>query len=88
MEKDLKFNCYLEDDDRNIISFEWCMGCLSIDVKHMVYPFWLRVKYAFRLLFKGWEDVDICITEKEVEMLQDWLDMNQDWLKQREKKEK
>lgn len=70
----ISFPCALEpDDERNRVEFEIQCGGMEVYARHVTYPLWLRIKQAFKLIFKGIHEVDIIVGYKNVAKLYAWL---------------
>ena len=81
------FNCTLEPEDiRNTTEIEITQMGLSIFNAHIVYFLRDRIRYAFRLLFKGIDAVDIILSFENTIKLSKFLNENIDIIQQLEKR--
>ena len=68
----MKFNCGIEpEDERNYVEFNFHPDWFEVIIRHMSYPFWSRLKFAFRMIFKGWDEVEVYITHQQAQQMID-----------------
>ena len=71
MIREIRFDrCALEpEDERNFLEFVDNAGWLEVYTRHITYLFWLRIRQALRLIFKGYHETDFILCEQDVKRL-------------------